>query len=99
MAIRLDEASSTACSSVSAQIVHTHTATRGAAKRSESTNFSRYSEATAAPWGLMKSANEYGSPISPAQIALWGEEPSSHGSGRSGSPGRTADRRAKGWSG
>ena len=36
----------------------------------------------------MKSANAYGSPSSPAQIALCGEEPSSHGSGRSGRPGQ-----------
>ena len=35
----------------------------------------------------MKSANAYGSPSSAAHRALCGEEPSSHGSGRSGRPG------------
>ena len=43
----------------------------------------------------MKSANEYGRPSSPAQIALWGEEPSSHGSGRSGRPGSAVSRRER----
>ena len=36
----------------------------------------------------MKSANAYGRPSSAAQIALCGEDPSSHGSGRSGRPGQ-----------
>ena len=55
------------------------------------------SAAISAPPGLMKSANAYGSPSSPAQIALCGEEPSSHGSGASGTPG-SAVRRLSGWS-
>ena len=47
----------------------------------------------------MKSANAYGSPSSAAHSALCGEEPSSHGSGRSGRPGSVFARRANGWSG
>ena len=43
-----------------------------------------------APSELMKSANAYGSASSPAQIALCGEEPSSHGTGSSGRPGQHA---------
>jgi hypothetical protein len=46
------EASRCASSSVSAQIAHTPTDTRGVAQRS------RYSAAISAPEGLMKSANE-----------------------------------------
>ena len=50
-----------------------------------------------APSELMKSANAYGRPMSAAQIALCGEEPSSHSSGASGSPGSAASR-FSGWS-
>ena len=42
------------------------------------------------PPELMKSANAYGSASCPAQIALCGEEPSSHGTGSSGRPGSDA---------
>ena len=44
----------------------------------------------------MKSAKAYGRPSSPAHTALCGEEPSSHGSGVSGRPGRIFASRASG---
>ena len=46
-----------ASSSVSAQIAHTATATRGWASRGEAAKRSRYSSAFGAPSALMKSAN------------------------------------------
>ncbi len=84
-------------SSVGAHSTHAATAVRGACAPCSAAKRSRYRAAISAPAGLMKSANAYGSPSSPAQIALWGEEPSSHGSGSSG--GRAASRRAGGTDG
>ena len=51
-----------------------------------------------APSGLMKSAKAYGRSRSPAQIALWGDEPSSQISGFSGAPGSAWVSLENGWS-
>ena len=52
------EASRCASSSLSAQIAHTATDTRGCGSRSPLVKRSRYAAAISAPPGLMKSANE-----------------------------------------
>ena len=52
-----------------------------------------------APSLLMKSAKQYGRPVSAAQPALAGDEPSSQTSGTSGRPGSVFARSAKAWPG
>ena len=94
--IREDDASRSASASVAAHTVHSATMVYGfVAADARCETLRRYCAAIPAPSELMKSAKQYGSPVSAAHAALSGDEPSSQTSGIAGRPGSVFARSAK----